>query len=409
MKKILWKFYGTLFLILLVLTMTLTSCSTNWQSVGNYTMAGSKVIIERQQLYSGFDGVNTKDYPCIASDGKKVLLSWGVSGVVQTDTFNSSQFAISTNRGNTFSENPQDANIPSYIEGERLYHFMTQESIYSKKHKVFFELGIEKITLSGSKSPLVECKIKYCLRDKETYQLGEPKAFPFPFESPYPIPYGQAIEYENGDFLLLFYYIQPNTNEKFSVVAIRYSFDGENFAVVETGTPLVNNSLTRGYCEPSVVKFGDMYYMTIRSDENAYLAWSNDGLNYSTPTLWKFDDGSVLGSCNTQQRLISHEDDMFLVYTRFNGENDHVMRNRAPLYMAKIDETNKCLIKDTEVVLVTNRGASLANTIGICKLSKNKTLVFVIESMLGDSDSIAQYGADNSVWLVKITSKTTCW
>ena len=148
--------------------------------------------------------------------------------------------------------------------------------------------------------------------------------------------------------------------------------------------------------------------MTIRNNENAYLAWSDDGLNYCEPILWTFDDGSILGSCNTQQRWISHDNGLFLVYTRKGANNDHVFRNRAPLFMARVDENKKCVIRNTEVTLVPELGANLAAMIGVCKDLNfdNVSYVCVTEGMspAGTRYKPSDYGSDGSAWFVKITT-----
>ena len=45
-------------------------------------------------------------------------------------------------------------------------------------------------------------------------------------------------------------------------------------------------------------------------------------------------DGQALGSYNTQQHWISHGDSLYLIYTRRGANNDHVFRNRAPIFIA---------------------------------------------------------------------------
>ena len=374
----------------------------------NVVMVDTNVNVERQKLFPGFDGVSCKDAPNIITDGETVYIGWGVSALAVSDMAYDGQYIVSYDGGRTFST-PTNNSAISRQEGDVIYSIMLTAECYSKKYDVFFALGLEVKSYVNAVAPELESKLVYQLRDKNTLEpVGEPIYLPFPFESPYPVQHGQPIEYENGDFLISFDY---NVNGKARVVTVRYSFDGENFAVAEAGTPLINDGLYRGYCEPSVAKYGDKYYMTIRSNENAYLAWSDDGLIFSEPVLWKFDDGSIIGSCNTQQAWICHENALFLVYTRNGANNDHVMRNRAPLFMAKFDEDKKCLIKATEIVLVPDRGASLASMIGSCRISANESYICVAENMQADAfygqtnwQLVAARGADNSIWLIKVSS-----
>ena len=64
---------------------------------------------------------------------------------------------------------------------------------------------------------------------------------------------------------------------------------------------------------------------------------SDDGLQFAEPKPWTFDDGAELGSYNTQQHWLAHSDGLFLVYTRRGANNDHIVRHRAPLFMAQVD------------------------------------------------------------------------
>ena len=358
-----------------------------------------------EQLFSGWDGENFKVSPAIATDGQTMLMTWAVMGLEDSDVYDYEQYSVSRDNGQTFSE-PQILTTMEEVKNGIRYSFMGLELCYSKKHKVFFELGIERQTVVGATSPLDQSRLLYVLHDKNTLnRTGEPKELEFPFTSPYPVEHGQAIEDKDGNFLITVYY--SGTNGKYRIVPLKYSFDGNEFKLLETGTPIINDSLAGGYAEPSIAKLGDKYYMTIRSQENAYLAWSDDGLHFSEPILWTFDDGNVIGSIRTQQRWIFHKDIygeyyLYLVYTRKNGSNDHVFRNRAPLYIAQVDVENKCLIKDTEQILVPELGAGLASMIGVSNYSNDESYVTVAETMHYNA---AQYGADNSVWLVKVTTQ----
>jgi hypothetical protein len=53
----------------------------------------------------------------------------------------------------------------------------------------------------------------------------------------------------------------------------------------------------------------------------------------------------------TQQRWITHSHGLFLVYTRKSENNINVMRWRAPIYIAQVDTTKLCLIRESEKVI----------------------------------------------------------
>src|SRR5690606_4962027 len=134
----------------------------------------------------------------------------------------------------------------------------------------------------------------------------------------------------------------------------------------------------RGLAEPSLTRFGDRYFLTIRSDEAGYVASSTDGLHFDPVKKWTFDDGSDLGNYNTQQHWVTHSDSLYLVYTRRGANNDHVFRHRAPLFMAKVDPERLCLIRSTERVLVPEKGARLGN-FGVVDVSPTVTWVTDVE------------------------------
>ena len=70
---------------------------------------------------------------------------------------------------------------------------------------------------------------------------------------------------------------------------------------------------------------------------------------------------------------MKHSDGLFLVYTRRGANNDHVIRNRAPLFIAQVDPERLCVIRATEKAIVPDRGASLGN-FGVANISdKNGT------------------------------------
>src|SRR5699024_5622162 len=142
----------------------------------------------------------------------------------------------------------------------------------------------------------------------------------------------QWIEEANGDILLPVYF----GIDHLASTVVRCRLDDGALRYVEHGTT-ISIGARRGLYEPSLVAQEGRYYLTLRNDQRAYLAVSDDGLHYDDPTPWRFDDGRELGSYNTQQHWVSMADGPYLVYTRRGVDNDHVSRNRAPLLMARVD------------------------------------------------------------------------
>ena len=148
--------------------------------------------------------------------------------------------------------------------------------------------------------------------------------------------------------------------------------------------------------------------MTLRSDEFGAVAKSADGLHYTDLQLWKWDDGSLVDTYNTQQHWLTLEDELYLVYTRRGADNDHVFRHRAPLFIAEFDPERMCVIRATERIAVPERGARLGN-FGCFSVSDSESYVIAAEWMQTTEPDCfnrrrcMEYGSDHSIFVAKIT------
>ena len=116
----------------------------------------------------------------------------------------------------------------------------------------------------------------------------------------------QRSDLPDGDVLLpIRYATQPKSLQYTSIVA-RCRFDGRTLTYLRHGSEL-SIDRDRGLYEPSLIAFQGKYYLTLRADHSAFAAVSADGLNFEPPVEWRFDDGGVLGSYNTQQHWLAHE------------------------------------------------------------------------------------------------------
>ena len=134
--------------------------------------------------------------------------------------------------------------------------------------------------------------------------------------------------------------------------------------------------------------------MTIRNDECGLVAKSEDGLHFDDLQLWKWQDGSILQNYNTQQHWMIVHDELYLVYTRRGADNDHVFRHRAPLFAARVEDM--CLVKDSEVALVPEKGARLGN-FGATEYKDGKSVVMAAEWM--QPRGCENYGSDNNIYV----------
>ena len=186
----------------------------------------------------------------------------------------------------------------------------------------------------------------------------------------------------------------------------RQSF-GKLQALFDIGPPPTTHLLVRGNHEtpgPAVPPG----FLTMRNDRTAYVAASDDGLHFGPVKRWRFDDGSDLGSTNTQQHWVTHSDGVLLSYTRKGANNDHVFRHRAPLFIAQVDPEKLQVIRSTEQILIPERGAGLGNAFGVTEVNANETWVTTAEWMQGPKGILMpgnQYGSDNRIYAARILWK----
>ena len=210
----------------------------------------------------------------------------------------------------------------------------------------------------------------------------------------------QRYDLADGTILLPLSLKVPGKNS--AVTVSRCRFDGKTLQFADQGDDLTIDDTSRGLGEPSLTRFRGEYFLTIRHDNQGYVARSKDGLHFSPIQSWKFDDGSDLGNYNTQQHWVTHSEGLFLVYTRRGANNDHVFRHRAPLFMAEVDPVSLRVIRSSEQILVPNRGARLGN-FGITDVSPDETWVTVAEWM--QPKGVEKYGSDGSVFVARIRWK----
>jgi len=207
----------------------------------------------------------------------------------------------------------------------------------------------------------------------------------------------QWLVEEDGS-LLLPLYIGRNVKDPKSVTVARCTFDGETIEFLEHGDVLSLNVM-RGLCEPSLAFFGGKYYLTLRNDVKGYVTRGDDPLRFEPIQPWRFDDAKELESYNTQQHWVTHENGLFLVYTRRGANNDHIMRHRAPLFIAQVNPESMRLIRETERILVPERGATLGN-FGACAVSHKESWVTVSEGVW--NEDARKRGAKGALFVARI-------
>lgn len=207
----------------------------------------------------------------------------------------------------------------------------------------------------------------------------------------------QRVDLPCGEILLPVRYQKSEKKRIYASIVARCRFDGETLAYVEHGSEHTIPT-GRGLYEPSLTEFQGEFFLTMRADDGAFVAKSADGLHYSKEKAWTFDDGTPLGSYNTQQHWITIAGNLYLVYTRRGANNDHIMRHRAPLFIAQVDPDKLHVIRATEQIVVPENHATLGNS-GVCRISDHESWITVAE---GGVSSGRRKGENNKVILAKI-------
>ncbi len=198
---------------------------------------------------------------------------------------------------------------------------------------------------------------------------------------------GQRVTLPNGDIIMSFTF--GPTSKSRMVAGVRCTFDGEDLKITEVGPPLELN-IGRGLLEPSVTRFDNEFYMTIRAEDgHGYVAVSDDGVNYAGKIAWAWDDGGEIKMSTTQQHWLTHSDGLFLVYTRKGKSNTNVIRWRSPLRMARVDPEKRCLIRGSERTVLPLVGdgiedpdnVALMGNFAVTNVSQNESWVTVGEWM----------------------------
>ncbi|MBR0506852.1 MAG: hypothetical protein IJJ84_15740 [Kiritimatiellae bacterium] len=379
------------------------------EAISGASMRPVPYTFTRRRHFPGWDGATCKAQPGVATDGKDTaLMTWQMLQCSGSDVFKGMFMAKSTDGGLTWSEPKKMTALKETREGKRRVEYYGNPH-YSFKNSRWFGLGMT-TTYENDNFPLAaahaitEKRLDYPIQifvDPEKGEYTGWRPLPFPFEFSRCYAFGQWLEMENGDILAAFYYQVPDPKlvQHSRVVTVRYRFVGENLEIVEAGTPLVGTSYRRGYCEPSLARLNGKYYLTIRTDEQGLFATSDDGLAFTIPEPWRWDDGRILANRNTQQHWLRCAKGLYLAYTREDAMNGHVFRNRAPIYMAWFDPLRKCLVKSTERTLVPELGTRSGNFV-CCDAGADSAWLITAEWM--QPKGCDRFGSDNSLWLAQL-------
>ncbi len=215
----------------------------------------------------------------------------------------------------------------------------------------------------------------------------------------------QRCDLPNGDVLLPVYFRPTPANVHHRVTVVRCAFDGRTLSYREHGEEIEipdKQGQHRGFSEPSLTRFGNRFFLTLRSDHRGYVTTSIDGMSFQTPRRWRFDDGAELGSYNTQQHWVVHSDALYLTYTRRGANNDHIFRHRAPVFMARVDPQRLVVLRASERIVIPETGTRMGN-FGIVHVSPAESWIITTEWMQPHRPDLwKKYGTDNRIFCARI-------
>ncbi|MBD3674794.1 MAG: exo-alpha-sialidase [Planctomycetaceae bacterium] len=256
----------------------------------------------------------------------------------------------------------------------------------------------------GTKENILREQVSYAVLDPETGKCGVLQTLRLPerdhSNQPIIAPNAgchQRVDLPNGEILLPIRYQRSESRRIYVTIVARCRFDGETLTYLEHGSEH-SVPTNRGLYEPSIAQFDDHYFLTMRADDGAWVSKSEDGLTYSEQIPWMFNDGSSLGSYNTQQHWAIIGKHLYLIYTRRGADNDHIMRHRAPLFIGEVDSERMVVLKELEQILVPENHATLGNS-GVCHINDEEVWVTVAEGRVSHGQ---RKGDNNRVILARI-------
>ena len=212
----------------------------------------------------------------------------------------------------------------------------------------------------------------------------------------------QRVTLPNGDLIIPMTFADYNREDRL-VTTVLASFDGETVRIRERGSSL-SLAVKRGLVEPSVTRWGDAYWMTIRAEDGrGYVTRSAEGLQWDELRPWSWDDGEPLEMSTTQQHWLEHGEALHLVYTRKDASNLNVMRWRAPLWMARFDAASRALLRSTERIVVPMSGDGVNDPAHTARLGNFHVVnVSPRESLVSVGENIPDFAYEGRVLQARI-------
>jgi hypothetical protein len=333
--------------------------------------------IQREIIWNGRESGPTWFHPRATAlpDGAVLMTCQDITG---SDVFGQVHWSQTNDNGASWSTPQPIASLARHDLGDGWqegvcdvvpeYHAPTK-TVLAMGHNVYYKDGVLARPNEGRYAVYVVGDGRGNWSSRKKLEWDDPRA-----SAIYTCNCAQRVTLENGDVLIPLSF-GPLDRADRAVTSVRASFDGETVCIREVGNEL-RLAVKRGLLEPSLARFGNVFYMTIRAeDERGYVSTSADGLSWNEITPWRFDDGEPLVMSTTQQRWLVHGGALYLVYTRKMENNHGVARWRAPLLVAQVDTEKKCLLRATEQIVLPLRGDGMAPGDAVARMGNFHTTV----------------------------------
>lgn len=342
--------------------------------------------------------------PGAGTEGNPLVIALMQKHLVADDHYSETYSLITRDLGRTWSQPAEVARLGWMKRG--VEHLAVSSPVSNWHAKTGKLLAIGSSNLHDSKGKFVyrpgSTWCYYAVYDPPSKMWSQWKPAGKPGDGLFAASSGccQWLVEPDGDIMLPVYALAEK-GKPWHVEVWRCRFDGTTLSPVSKSNRLVREKAD-GIHEPSLTRFGQMYYLTIRSNDSAFVSRSADGKTFEPIKPWTFDDGQPLGSYNTQQHWVTHSDGLFLAYTRKGADNDHIARHRAPVFLAEVDPDKLVVRRETEQIVFPERGVAMGN-FGAAHVSANETWITTGENMWKYGDRPATYkGAEGAVLVGRI-------
>ncbi|MEM7387768.1 MAG: exo-alpha-sialidase, partial [Verrucomicrobiota bacterium] len=335
-----------------------------------------------------WDWWQARTTPIVTKEGSLWLTTMSETGKKVSHDFHDIYESVSRDRGMTWST-PEKIAPLSRIRTDDGYEVAAGDLWpgFHAKSRMVLSTGKTFNFADGTKENFLRERVLYAVMDPGTNEWSPMKFLDVPEKDHGGFPMlaanagtTQRWDLANGDVLLPVRYQRNKEKRIYTSVVMRCSFDGRELKYIEHGS---EHEIPegRGLYEPSLIKFGGRFFLTLRADHSSYVTRGVDGINYEPAREWLFDDGTPLGSYNTQQHWAVIGKGLFLIYTRKGADNDHIMRHRAPLFIGQVDPETLRVIRKSERIVFEENQATLGNS-GVCRISSNEALITCGEGLL---------------------------